>query len=138
MINYLLSNPLHLSSIILNIMIPINIYRKNYELIISEIPVGITSILLHHNLVDNISTLDRICARIALLHHAYFAYKNNNKFSFLLYIIFVPITYLCSKLYESSEDICKSDNYNSYMHYVLCVATYFNNKSKIEEEEILK
>ena len=116
-------------------MIPINIYKKNYELILSEIPVGITSILLHHKLVENIATLDRIFARLALVHHAYFAYKNNNMFSFLLYIIFVPITYLCSKLYENYENICESDNYNSYMHYILCIATYFNNKSKIENEE---
>tara|TARA_Y100001970_G_scaffold291728_1_gene430050 strand:+ start:1169 stop:1558 length:390 start_codon:yes stop_codon:yes gene_type:complete len=121
-VKYFSSNPLYLSSVLTNIIIPLNLYKGNYKLLYTEIPLGITSILYHHKFSNKIRYLDIFLAYVALIHHSQQSYKNRKQLSLFLFTLCVPSLFFTSK-YLEEKNINKSNLMHALMHYTLIVAS---------------
>ena len=53
-------NPLKLSSFLMSFISPHMIYYKNYTLLITEIPLAVTSILVHWNINREVLYIDKM------------------------------------------------------------------------------
>ena len=128
MFKYLSSNPCHLSSVVLSLNIPITIYYNNNIFLLTEIPVGITTILYHNDFrcVKNIRNIDIFAAQLAFWQHMYYAIIYQIAFSRNCYII-CPIIFLVSKYYHKNNDTLMSNFLHSFIHYFLTIGTIFLN-----------
>ena len=138
---YFISNPLYITTIVFNTIIPINYYNNNINLCYAAIPVCICSILFHHKLninvrcIDNnIKIIDIFFANFSALYHIYVAYNINSNFALFFYFS-TPIIYIIGKYYEHKENIIYGNRLHAIMHCTFYIATiilnyktYINNK----------
>ena len=92
-----ISEPCKLSSILLLCNVPYTIYVRNYTILWTQIPVGVTSILLHHNIYRKIRLTDNVFANLALLQHSYHSYLFGNRLSNFFYLL-TPMIFVISKI----------------------------------------
>lgn len=130
MIEYFRSNPCHISSIILSLAIPYTIYTNNHIMLLTEIPICITTLLLHHDFkVKNIRKIDIIVGQIAYWHHIIIARNNNNNASINYYLL-CPFLYLLSNYFKINKKLYLTNLFHSFIHYSLFLATLSLNYKK--------
>jgi hypothetical protein len=117
--------PTEISSIFLISNIFFTIYNDNYIFLLTEIPMILTSILYHHNLVSNMRITDIVVVQHAFWHHMYIAYYHSN-FVICLYIL-CPILYTISQIFHYKNEIYISEVFHACIHYTLSLATLFLN-----------
>ena len=123
-----ISEPCKVSSILLLCNVPYTIYVKNYTILWTQIPVGITSILLHHNIYRKIRLMDNVFANVALMQHSYQSYFFGNKLSNFFYSL-IPLIFIISKILLYNNKKYSSEVTHACMHFVLCLATISLNAS---------
>jgi len=124
-INYYLRYPTRISSLILICNIPYTIYVTNYNILITQIPVGITSILLHWNINTKIVYLDIAFANLALIQHVYNSFYRGTNISNFFFLL-SPILYILSK-YKTEYSMNRI--IHSFMHISLTFGTILLNKN---------
>ena len=124
MLKYLLSNPCHISSIIMIINIPFTIYKKNNIFLLTQIPLLSSTIIYHNHFkcIKNIKEIDIFLGQLAYWHHMYYALYFNNLLTTYCYIV-CPLFYLLSKYYEKKEKIYISNFFHSFIHIFLTCGT---------------
>lgn len=117
-----ISEPCKLSSILLLCNVPYTIYVRNYTILWTQIPVGVTSILLHHNIYRKIRLTDNVFANLALLQHSYHSYLFGNHLSNFFYLL-TPMIFVISKILLYKKKHYSSQVIHACMHFALCIAT---------------
>ena len=128
MYNYLLSNPCHFSSIMLIFVLPVTIYCNNNILLVTEIPLSLTTIIYHNKIKcnENIRIIDISVGQLAYWQHVIYAVNNNNIASITCYFV-CPIIFSISKYYERKGEMYLSNLIHSFIHYFLLLGTLFIN-----------
>jgi len=119
-----------ITTIFICIFIPYTIYKFNYSLLITEIPIAISSILFHYDYdIKNIRNIDIFCSCSAFLHHmlVWYLYGNNN-LPYRFYIS-TPIFYIISQWFLKNDYIFMSNFIHSFTHIALILGTLSLNAS---------
>lgn len=120
-IKYFKSNPCHLSSILLFSNLPYTAYSKNYLLLITQIPITVTSILYHHKFnIKNIREIDIIVGQFAYWQHMIHALMRSNYVSINSFLL-CPILYILSKHFHKKNQIYETNLIHSFIHYFLSI-----------------
>jgi len=123
LIKSFLPDPCYTSSVFLICNIPYTIYVRNYKILYTQVPLGITSILLHRHIYEKIRFIDIIVANMAFLQHFRQIYLYGNKVSKFFYMI-TPLTFIASKYYAFDPNMqYESSLLHAFMHYFLCIGT---------------
>jgi len=121
-IKYFKSNPCHLSSILLFFNLPYTTYSKNYLLLITQIPITITSILYHHKFnIKNIREIDIIVSQFAYWHHMIHALMRSNYLSINSFLL-CHMLFILSKHFHKKNRIYETNLIRSFIHYFLSIA----------------
>lgn len=121
-ISYLINNPLYLSSLSLILNIPYTIYSNNNYLLLSQIPLAVTSIVYHHKIYP-IRNIDIFFGQVGYWHHMYYC---NNNFSRICWIL-CPIIYIISCSFHNKKYFKTSNYLHALMHYTLSIGSIYYN-----------
>ena len=125
----MLYNPCKITSILVPyLVLKIIIKNKKYHFLITGIPMSITTVAYHHNLINNVKKYDIVISLLAYLHHIlYYSFysKKNSKFKFIL-----PGTlYLVDKVFEHLKYDKTSYYLHALSHLAVIPCVYFNVKN---------
>lgn len=113
-----------ISTVITGLFINAAVYNSRFKnLLLTSIPLGITSVLYHIFEIKKIRYLDMFFAGLACSHFSYLSYHTSNIKSLLLFMNSIPI-YLFVKILEKHNKKY-SDYMHSFMHYWLILSTVF-------------
>lgn len=122
-------NPCKATSIIVPyVVLKMIIKSKKYHFLLSGIPMTITTLAFHHNLISNIRKYDITISLITYLHHIlyYTIYsKKNNKFAYIL----PGMLYIVDKIFEEINFIKTSYYFHALSHLAVIPCVYHNIKN---------
>jgi len=125
------------SSLLLVAVAPITYIYHVPLLLFTQIPVALTTILLHHQLGPPafIRPLDMVCASTALLQHMWFAAVIlQDPLLFISYAILVPALYTIEHTFFKHRDH-HQDRIHAIIHAVLALTTTLTVTLKANEDQ---
>lgn len=124
-------NPCKATSLIVPyVVLKMIIKSKKYHFLFSGIPMTITTVAFHHNLIKNIRKYDITISLLTYLHHIlyYSMYaKKNKKFVYIL----PGLLYIADKIFEEANFINTSYYFHALSHLAVIPCVYFNVRTKI-------
>lgn len=122
-------NPCKITSLVVPyFVLKMIIKNKKYNFLLTGIPLSITTLAYHHNLISNIRKYDIIMAITTYLHHIlyYSIYsKRNNTFYFTLPGLF----YVIDKIFEEFKYDKTSYYFHALSHLSVLPCVYLNVKN---------
>ena len=130
-LNILIYKPLQISSVLVPIInLPLIYYSHIPQLLITAIPLSVTTILFHNRLGPSyIRKLDIFFCVCAYIQHSYIGLYYISGSEYLIWPVPTIFVFLLGKILEHRDNLKWSNLVHAFMHYILILGVvYMNNQ----------